>query len=236
MTLAYNPGLRLWALALLLAAPLGAQTVRPAVVEFMEVARGRFELVNETVFPMTVVLEPRGFHVDSAGALFDEPLDTTKVKLRLSAMSFRIPPLQSYTVFYEASSTQLPAWFQVISTMSGARTSNGINVRIELPHVIYLLQKQPLRRGDVAIRSFDFDSTGKRAVVELENTSDALGRVLMSEVSGSGRGSSPGGGFPLFPQSRRRVEIPWSAESGPDRLLLRFANFTLEEHRKTGDR
>jgi hypothetical protein len=42
--------------------PLGAQTVRPAVVEFPEQARGKFELVNETLFPLTVVLEPRGFH------------------------------------------------------------------------------------------------------------------------------------------------------------------------------
>ena len=29
--------------------PLGAQTVRPAVVEFSEQARGKFELVNETL-------------------------------------------------------------------------------------------------------------------------------------------------------------------------------------------
>ncbi|MFN8573597.1 MAG: hypothetical protein U0132_16200 [Gemmatimonadaceae bacterium] len=226
----------LWILALLAAVPLDAQTVRPAVVEYPEVARGKFELVNETVFPMTVVLEPRGFRVDATGELFDEPFDTARVHLKLSAMSFKIPPLQSYTVFYEASASQLPAWFQVISAMSGARTSNGLNVRIELPHVIYLLQKQPLRRTDVAVRSFAFDSTAKRAIVELENTSDALGRVLMSEVAGDGHTATPGGGFPLFPQSRRRVEIPWTADAAPEHLFLRFANFTVEERRKSGDR
>ena len=221
---------------LLVAASLDAQSVRPAVVEYSHVARGKFELVNETVFPMVVVLEPRGFRVESSGELFDEPFDSTRIQLKLSAMSFRIPPLQSYTVFYEASATQRPAWFQIISAMSGVRTANGLNVRIELPHVVYLLQKEPLRRSDVAVRSFAFDSAGKRAILELENTSDALGRVLRSEVAGAGKSQVPGGGFPLFPQSRRRIEVPWNAESGPERFLLRFATFTVEERRKSGDR
>jgi hypothetical protein len=229
-------GLRRLTLALVVAAPLGAQTVRPAVVEYGHIARGRFELVNETVFPMTVVLEPRGFRVESSGELFDEPFDTTRIQLKLSAMSFRIPPLQSYTVFYEATATRRPAWFQIISAMSGARTASGLNVRIELPHVVYLLQKEPLRRSDVAVRSFAFDSVGKRAILELENTGAALGRVLASEVSGSGKSQVPGGGFPLFPQSRRRLEVPWNADTEPERLLLRFATFTVEERRKTGDR
>jgi hypothetical protein len=83
--------------------PLGAQTVRPAVVEFSEQARGKFELVNETLFPLTVVLEPRGFHVEPNGELIEEPLDTTRMRVKISAMSFRIPPRETYTVFYEAT-------------------------------------------------------------------------------------------------------------------------------------
>ena len=63
-------------LVLGLVRPLGAQTVRPAVVEYSEQARGKFELVNETLFPLTVVLEPRGFHVEPSGDLIEEPLDT----------------------------------------------------------------------------------------------------------------------------------------------------------------
>lgn len=220
-------------LTLIAAMPLGAQTVRPAVVEFDGTARGKFELVNESIFPLAVVLEPRGFRVDSSGELFDEPFDTAKVRLKLSAMSFKIPPLQSYTVFYEATASELPAWFQIMSALTGARTAGGLNVRIELPHVVYLLQKEPLRKRDVAVRSFAFDATNKRAIVELENTSDALGRCLASEVGADGRRSAPGGGFPLFPQSRRRVEVPWTGDGEPERLVLRFANFTVEE-RRTG--
>lgn len=209
----------------------GAQTVRPAVTEYAAQARGKFDLVNETLFPMTVVLEPRGFHVDERGELADLPFDTSNVELRLSAMSFRIPPLATYTVHYEARAKQLPAWFMVLSAMSGARTASGLNVRIELPHVIYLLQKEPLKREAVALRGFTFDSTTRKAILDLENTSPSLGRVLASELSAEGRGKTPFGGFPLFPLSRRRVEVPWEGSTEPDKVMLRFANFTLEERR-----
>jgi hypothetical protein len=219
-------------------APLGAQTVRPAVVEYQETARGRFELVNETLFPLTVVLEARSFRVDSLGDLSDAPLDTSRIRVKLSAMSFRIPPLQSYTVSYEASATELPAWFMISSALSGARTNTGLNVRIELPHVVYLLQKQPLKRADVVVHRFDYDSTSGKAVLELENRSDHLGRVMSSELSApsAGRGGVPGGGFPLFPQSRRRVEMPWQGGAQPERVVLRFANFTVDERRRDESR
>jgi hypothetical protein len=219
-------------LVLGIARPLGAQTVRPAVVEYSEHARGKFELVNETLFPLTVVLEPRGFHVEPTGELIEEPLDTTRMQVKISAMSFRIPPRETYTVFYEATAKAFPAWFVIASILTGARTQTGLNVRIELPHVVYMLQPQPLRRADVAVRAFEFDSVGKRVRVELENVGTSLGRVLSSEVSADGRKATPGGAFPLFPHSRRTLEIPWSDDSSPERLVLRFANFTVEERRK----
>ena len=215
--------------------PLGAQTVRPAVVEYSEQARGKFELVNETLFPLTVVLEPRGFHVEPSGDLVEEPLDTTRMQVRVSAMSFRIPPRETYTVFYEATAKSFPAWFLISSTLTGARTQTGLNVRIELPHVVYMLQPEPLRRGDVAVRAFEFDSVTKRVHVELENTGASLGRVLSSEITVAGKKPILGGAFPLFPRSHRRLEIPWNDDAIPERLILRFANFVVEERRKGAD-
>jgi len=228
---------RLASLLVLLAIlrPLGAQTVRPAVVEYPNQARGKFELVNESLFPLTVVLEPRGFHVEPTGELIEEPLDTARVQVKISAMSFRIPPRETYTVFYEATTKSFPSWFLISSTLTGARTQTGLNVRIELPHVVYMLQPQPLRRTDVAVHAFEFDTVAKRVRVELENTSAALGRVLSSEVSASGAKTIPGGAFPLFPHSRRTLEIPWSGDATPEKLVLRFANFTVEERRKGAD-
>lgn len=215
--------------------PLGAQTVRPAVVEYSQQARGKFELVNETLFPLTVVLEPRSFHVEPSGDLIEQPLDTSQIQVKISAMSFRIPPRETYTVFYEATAKSFPAWFLVSSTLMGARTQTGLNVRIELPHVVYMLQPQPLRKADVAIRTFEFDTATKRVRVELENTSTSLGRVLSSEVSVNGKRPVPGGAFPLFPHSQRRLEIPWTDDLTPEKLVLRFANFTMEERRKGAD-
>ncbi len=218
---------------LICSAEVPAQTVRPAVTEYPVQARGTFDLVNETLFPMTVVLEPRGFHVNEAGELTDLPFDSANVELRLSEMSFRIPPLATYTVHYEARARRLPAWFMVLSAMSGARTAGGLNVRIELPHVVYLLQKDALRREAVRVRSFQYDSVGRKAIIELENASLALGRVLASELSSDKRSKAPFGGFPLFPQSRRRVEVPWEGDLPPDQVMLKFARFTLEERRPT---
>jgi hypothetical protein len=206
--------------------------VRPAVVEYPGQARGKFELVNETLFPLTVVLEPRGFHVEPNGNLIEEPLDTARMQVKLSAMSFRIPPRQAYTVFYEATAKRFPAWFLVSSVLSGARTQTGLNVRIELPHVVYMLQPEPLRKADVTVRAFDFDSTAKRVRIELANTGVALGRVLSSEVAADGKKPIPGGAFPLFPHSHRSLEIPWTDDATPEKLVLRFANFTVEERRK----
>jgi len=219
------------ALAPLAALPavVGAQTVRPAVVEYPVRGSGKFDLVNESLFPLTVVLEPRGFRVEESGELVDVPFDSANVDLRLSAMSFRIPPLGTYTVFYEARARALPAWFVVLSSMTGARTSSGLNVRIQLPHVVYLLQKEPLTREAVSLRSFAFDSAARTATLELENSSQSLGRVLASELGGTGSRRTAFGGFPLFPSSRRRVEVPWEGATSPDRVVLRFANFTLDQ-------
>jgi hypothetical protein len=206
--------------------------VRPAVVEFPGEARGKFELVNETLFPLTVVLEPRGFYVEPTGDLIEQPLDTTRMRVKLSAMSFRIPPREAYTIFYEATAKAFPAWFLISSTLTGARTQTGLNIRIELPHVVYMLQSQPLRKTEVAVHSFAYDSTTQLVRVELENTGPALGRVMSSEVSAGSGKPVPGGAFPLFPHSRRALEIPWRAEDTPEKLVLRFANFTVEERRR----
>ena len=85
----------------------------------------------------------------------------------------------------------------------------------------------------MAVRSFEWDSAAKRARIELENTGASLGRVLSSELyAGARPEAAPGGAFPLFPRSRRWAEIPWEQlEQRPDRVVLTFANFTVEERR-----
>ena len=210
------------------AGALAAQSVSPPIAEYQEKARSSFQLHNGSLFPLTVVLEVRGFRVTEAGEVVDTPLDTSRVHVKLSAMSFRIPPRGSYRVFYEATGDTLPAWFNILSAMSGARTDNGLNVRLLLPHVVYLNQKQPLKKSDVAIRAFELDAAGKKVRIHLENLGPRLGRVIQVNVADGQSTSDPAAGLPLFPNSRRWIEVPWTGERSPTRLTVRFARFTID--------
>jgi hypothetical protein len=220
----------LWLAAMAALYPIAAmaQSVSPPISEYQERAKSSFQLLNPTLFPLTVVLEVRGFTISESGDVIDLPLDTARVRVKISEMSFRIPPRGSHTVFYEASSDSLPTWFTVLSAMSGAKTQNGLNVRILLPHVVYLNQKQSLRKIDVAITAFQFDSVAKKARVQLENLSSNLGRVYQMTVSDGGKVTQHGGGFPLLPHHRRWAEVEWPAPDPPSRLSLRFARFALD--------
>lgn len=208
--------------------PLAAQSVSPPIAEYQERARSSFQLINSGIFPLSVVLEVHGFRVTEQGEVEDAPLDTTRVKIKLSAMSFRIPPRGTYTVFYEASADSLPAWFNIVSAMTGARTESGLNLRLLLPHVVYLNQKEALRRTQVSIRAFQVDSATGRVRVQLENLGPNLGRVQEVTASAGKVVSSPGAGFPLFPHMIRWTELAWPGPGSPEHLTVRFAKFTID--------
>jgi hypothetical protein len=210
------------------ALPALAQTVSPPIAEYQERARSSFQLSNESIFPLNVVLEVRGFGVTEQGEVVDAPFDSTRVRVKLSAMSFRIPPRGSYTVFYEARADSLPAWFNILSAISGARTDAGLNVRILLPHVVYLNQKLPLRREEVVVRSFVADTARNRVRVQLQNTGPNLGRVLQVSAAQGKTVSPQAPAFPLFPGMLRWTELDWPADTLPDRVTVKFAKFTLD--------
>jgi hypothetical protein len=201
--------------------------VSPPVAEYQEKARSSFELINGTIFPLTAVLEVKGFDISERGDVVAAPLDTARLRVKLSATSFRIPPRSTYTVFYEASGDSIPAWFQIMAALSGARTDNGINVRILLPHVVYLNQKAPLRKTSVVLHRFEVDPASGKARALLENTGLELGRVLELAFD-SPAGDSRSGGFPLLPGRRRWVELDWVHPAPPNRLVLRTAKFTVD--------
>jgi P pilus assembly chaperone PapD len=205
-----------------------AQSVSPPIAEYPQRAKSSFQLRNSSLFPVTVVLEVRGFTVTEAGEVIDVPFDTSRVHVKLSEMSFRIPPRGVRTVFYEASSDSLPTWFNILSAMSGAKTENGLSVRILLPHVVYLNQKESLQRQDVAIQAFQFDRAARKARVQLENLGPNLGRVYQVTISDGHGTNQEGGGFPLLPRKRRWVEVDWNSDTPPSRVILRVARFTLD--------
>jgi hypothetical protein len=207
---------------------LAAQSISPPISEYRGgKARGSFVVTNQTLFPLTVVLQPKGFQVNEDGDLYDIPLDTAVVKLRLSTLSFRLQPRQAYTVFYEADADTVPYWFNVWSGITGSKTESGINLRIELPHVVYLYQKLKLAEPDITIRSVRYRPAEHQVIVEFANTSPRLGRVQSVLASADKVKSQEAAGFPLFPNSIRRMRMPWADSLPPQKVEVRFDGFRL---------
>src|SRR5712692_6972026 len=106
-----------------------AQTVRPVIVQYNGIARGKIELINGSLKPLNVVLEPMSFKVTEDGNGTYEPLQEN-IHLKLSTMSFRIPPQQSRFVFYEAKPEKLPAWFVIYSVFAGTTRQSSLNIKL----------------------------------------------------------------------------------------------------------
>ena len=206
-----------------------AQTVRPLIAELSNPAKGRVEYVNDSDTPLNVVLSPRSFSVSETGEISYRPLDPG-IHLKLSSTSFRIQPHDSYFLFYEAKTDSSIAWFVIYAAFSGFafRTQNGMNVRLELPHTVYLLPKEPLDKSQVAITRADFDPDGRKVLVEVENKGDYFGRAMHTFVTAS-RQKAEGPGFPVFPHSKRRIEVPTPEMQRPEAVVVDFERFKLEE-------
>ena len=212
----------------LLALPAAAQTVRPLINELGNPAHGRVEYFNDANVPLNVVVDVRSFTVSERGELSYAPLDPG-VHIKLSATSFRVGPKQSYYLFYEATSDHAPAWFVIYANFSGfgLRTANGMNVRLQLPHTVYLLPKGGLEKADVRINRAEYDPASKKLLVEAENLGSSFGRVEESWLS-AGRKKQEGSGFPIFPHSKRIMEYSWQGEGSPSRVELQFERFHLD--------
>jgi len=205
-----------------------AQTVRPVIVQYAGAAQGKVELVNNALQPLNVVLEPMSFTITQDGNGVYGPL-SSDIHLKLSAMSFRIPPQQSRFVFYEAKPGKVPAWFVIYSVFAGRASQSGVNVQVRIPHTVYILQKQSLEKQDVTIKSADYMPQTHKAIIVLTNNSTKLRRAQEWQVSGKAT-KTVNPGFPLLPQSERRLELDWSSPAPPGAVLVRFEHFVLQEN------
>src|SRR5258708_4300030 len=209
-------GRRPWELLLgaaslfLIGAPLSAQTVRPLIDENIvkapgDKASGKIEYVNDSLDSLTVMMDIKSYTVSDLGVLSYRPLDGD-IHVKLSTMSFRIPPKQSFLVFYESSADKLPSWFVVYATFSGfqARSQYGFKIQIKLPHTVYLLPKQQLQKNDLTVKLAEYHPDTRKIVVRVENTGPEFGRVLEADATSS-KAKATQGGFPVFPHSERRA-------------------------------
>lgn len=211
---------------LLLGSCLLAQTVQPVISEYQQKADGKFALTNGTLTPMVVVLEPKSFSITPDGQGIFRSLDQ-HIHVELSAMSARLEPGQTFYIFYKAYADQLPAWFTVYSTFSSVYHHPGLDVRIMLPHTVYLYQKHPLNKEEINIPAATWQAAAKTIVCDLENHSNNLTRVQEVRMSGP-HASESSGGFPLLPLGRRHLELNWDEKQPPDSIQFRFEHFTLK--------
>jgi hypothetical protein len=123
-------------------------------------------------------------------------------------MSFRVEPKQDYYVFYKASAEALPNWFCIYANITGPHTQEGIQVRLELPHTIYLLGKKPIAATDVAwINALAVSGKDSRKIeAEVENHGADVSRVREVEVT-SASGKQTYEGFPMFPGQPRKLDL-----------------------------
>jgi hypothetical protein len=222
------------ALSVLAAVPAGgdAQEVGPPVVEYRGRGIGTFEVRNNSLFPMHVVIEPFGFVQDSLGKITYVPFDTARVRLRLSAMSLRLPARSALSVSYEVSSDSVPAWLVITSTFHGTRRQ-GVNYNFQLPHVVYLHQKTPVRKDEIQLAGFAFDGTARQARFKIRNASGGLTRCGEGTLSSAAGARAPIAAFPLFPRFERWVTVDWAHADAPTRVRLSCTGGELTLERST---
>ncbi len=210
-----------------------AQTVRPLIDELGNPAKGRVDYINDGLTPLNVVLEAKSFTVSDTGEITYRPLDP-EIHLKLSTTSFRIQPQQTYYVFYEASSPKSPAWFVIYACFSGFtfRTAQGMNVRLQLPHTVYLLPKQSVEQPEIHINRAELNAASSELLIEVENSGANFGRVLETQLVYSKK-KQEAPGFPVFPHSKRMLSVPLTdkaeGENVPVEVTLRFQKFKVEE-------
>lgn len=203
-----------------------AQSVQPVIVEYKGKADGKLALTNNTLSPMVVVLEPKSFSITPEGKGVFRNLDSD-IHVELSAMSVRLQPKQTYYVFYKATADKLPAWFTVYATFSSPQHSTGLDVRLMLPHTVYLYQKQPLTETDVKVNHLAYDPGTRRLTCEIENDSAGLARVQLVRAVGD-HASNELAGFPLLPGGSRDIEMDWKESAPPGEIDFRFEHFNLK--------
>jgi hypothetical protein len=201
------------------------QTISPVISEYQGHADGSFQIRNDTLQPFTVVLKPMSFSVDSNGEPTYRPLDAD-VQLDLSAKSFRVAPRRQYTVFYKASGTRTPTWFTIYASIISNAHAGSMNIVLDLPHTVYLLDREAPSVNDIVFRPVEHQEATHQVSVVVENKSSEFTRVSEIEVS-SPTEKQTYTGFAFFPGQRRILYLDWTKPDPPKNIELRFKKFNV---------
>lgn len=223
-----GPTISRWVVAgLCLAMTLSGQSISPAISEYKGAAKSRFDIVNNTLVPVHVVLEAKSFSITPDGKGLFRPLDPG-IHLKMSDMSFHLEPQRTHYVFYSVTAEQLPAWFTVYATFAPVTKTQGINVHIQLPHTVYLYSKKAtIQERDVEVGDAHFINGLNQVAINVTNNGGQLGRAQeVILIAGNKKASSSG--FPLLPSGNRSLALDWKEAHPPEFVHIRFPNFTMK--------
>ena len=210
------------------------QSVSPVIVEYTEKAEGRIALTNNTLFPMAVMMEPRSFSINPDGNGIFRSLDPA-IHVELSALSFRINPGQTYYVFYKAKAERLPAWFTIYSTFSAVSRISDLDLRILLPHTVYIYPKKPKLKDEVIeVKQAAYQRKMGKIICDFSNSSSDLERVEEIRIASDSK-SITAPGFPLLPFTQRHIEVDWNGADIPRKLELHLDRSTVKLNLSTND-
>jgi hypothetical protein len=120
---------------------VSAQTVSPIIVECGKKCRGEFSITNNGLTPLAVTVEARSFSLDTLGHATNRPLDPG-VDLKLEEGSARISPKGTHAFGYQLKCSVPPCSVALLSSMVVGHTAEGILVRVQLAHTVYICEKQ----------------------------------------------------------------------------------------------
>lgn len=201
------------------------QAVSPVIVDYIGKAEGRLALSNNTANAMAVVLEPRSFSIAADGTGLYRSLDP-EIHVQLSTRSVRLEPGQTQYVFYKARADKLPAWFTISSTFSPRGQEASRDVRLLLPHTVYIHSKRKHKKDGILMTRATYLVGTRRVICEFSNDTPELIRV--DDIRFTSMSTSityPG--FPLLPGAKRHVELAWKESDPPREVIIHVEQSTV---------
>ncbi len=201
-----------------LASTAMAQQITPPLVSYSQTkVSDSFEIknVSETT-PLTVVsLSAKTFSINSNGDPTFVDIDPSKISLRLSEQSARIPPLGTHEFFIDAKCLQPgPCWACIYVSLAAGRTADGIAVTVMLPHTLYL------GHGSIKKKDITLLFMGDKSF-EIVNGGDGLDRPFVEMSTSAGKKTI---GAPLLPHQTRQ----FTSEAPIQKIKIRWTHFTTD--------
>jgi hypothetical protein len=215
----------LFCLTIVLVHTVRAQSVQPAVVEYVTAADGKFDVSNDTLVPLVVTIQAKSFNITPQGDAQFSGLAPT-IHLKLSETSVRLPPHGRRTIFYKASSDTYPAWFCIYSTFNGMPRRGTMNIAMDMPHTVYLRSREPVKKTNVLLENLHREGGELQGTVR--NVGANMLRIQSLQLSLANGKHADEGGFPLLPGGTRELHVALPAGSVPTRLRAKLDGFTVE--------